>query len=309
MIQALIESGRARATDRDGDRVTPLHWAAINGRLEACTYLIKEGADVDAVGGDLVATPLQWAARNGMVESIDLLIKNGANPHVFDAQGFNCLHAITHSSNYWALLYILCQPDIAVDERDHMGHTALHWAVYQRDDVSAQVLLKMGADPNAADNNGFTTLHWAAVTGYKRCITRLLEAGADIRTKNRDRRTAQEVATEYGNRDVWNLVVEELGFKPDGTRMRRPLSEVRGRLVSCQGPVALPWQGTDMPVAQCEHHHFLNPEHLPWHRFYNCKRISLVYEYRPLTSRTCRHVLCSQSLPLRNSGSPHLLTP
>ena len=34
-IRALIESGRARATDRGNERITPLHMAAFNGRLEA----------------------------------------------------------------------------------------------------------------------------------------------------------------------------------------------------------------------------------------------------------------------------------
>lgn len=32
-------------------------------QLGACRYLLDAGADVDALGGDLVATPLQWAAR------------------------------------------------------------------------------------------------------------------------------------------------------------------------------------------------------------------------------------------------------
>jgi ankyrin repeat protein len=228
LIRALIESGRARATDRDDDRITPLHWAAINGRLGACAYLIQQGAEVNAVGGDLDATPLQWAARNGLVETIDLLIRHGADPHLFDTQGFNCLHSIAHSSNYWALVYILCQPDIAVDERDRMDHTPLHWAVYQRDEVSTQILLKMGADPDAVGRDGLTSLHWAAFTGNKRCITQLLEAGADIRAKSGDGRTAYEIAAEFGNKDIWNLVVEELGFKPDGARVRRPLDEVRG---------------------------------------------------------------------------------
>ena len=227
-IRTLIESGRARATDKDDDSITPLHWAAINGRLEACAYLIEQGADVNAVGGELIATPLQWAARNGLVETIHLLIKHGANPRLFDTQGFNCIHSTTHSSNYWALLYLLCQPDISVDERDHMDHTPLHWAVYQRDEVSTQILLKMGADPNAKDRNGLTTLHWATFTGNKGCIRQLLEAGADTRVKNKDGRTAKELATEYRNKDIWKSVIDELGFKPDGTRVRRPLSEVRG---------------------------------------------------------------------------------
>lgn len=62
-IRSLIESGKATALDRDNDRITPLHWAAINGQMAACRYILDQGAEVDAVGGDLVATPLQWAAR------------------------------------------------------------------------------------------------------------------------------------------------------------------------------------------------------------------------------------------------------
>jgi palmitoyltransferase len=100
--------------------------------------------------------------------------------------------------------------------------------VYKRDNVSTQILLKMGADPNAVGRDGLSTLHWAAFTGNKGCITQLLEAGADIRAKNKDGRTAREIAAEFRNQGTWDLVVEELGFKPDGTRVRRPFDEVRG---------------------------------------------------------------------------------
>lgn len=63
MLKSLIESGKASAQDKDPDNITPLHWAAINGQLAACRYLLDQGAEVDALGGDLVASPLQWAAR------------------------------------------------------------------------------------------------------------------------------------------------------------------------------------------------------------------------------------------------------
>ena len=245
MIRALIESGRARATDKDDDRITPLHMAAVSGRPEACAYLIEQGAEVNAIGGKLLATPLHWAARNGQVETIVLLIQHGAEPRLVNAQGFNCLHATIHSSNYWALLYMLCQPDIAIDERDRTDRTVLHWAVYQRDEVSTQILLKMGADPNATDCDGLTALHWAALAGNKRCITQVLEAGADIQAKNKDRRTAQEIAAQYYNKDAWRLVVEKLGLKPDGTRLHRPLSEVRG----CPGAL-VPYESS---CNRCQH--------------------------------------------------------
>jgi hypothetical protein len=38
----------------------------------------------------------------------------------------------------------------------------MSWAVYQCDEVSTQILLKMDANPDAVDRDGLTTLHWAA---------------------------------------------------------------------------------------------------------------------------------------------------
>lgn len=225
-IRALIESGRARVTDKDKEGVTPLHWAAINGRAEACTYLLEEGAEVNAIGGKIRSTPLHWASRKGLVHIMDILIQHGANPRLFDAQGYSSLHTVAHSSNYWALLYLLCRPKMTIDEPDKGGHTPLHWAVYQRHEVSTRILLKLGADPNAVDHKGLTPLHWAALAGNKSCISQLLEAGANIHMKNKELRTAEDMASEFGHSDVWNVVVGELGIKADGTRERGPLSEV-----------------------------------------------------------------------------------
>ncbi|KAG6335820.1 hypothetical protein ID866_3278 [Astraeus odoratus] len=86
-IRELIESGKATINDRDGQNVTPLHWAAINAQLATCRYLLDQGAEVDAVGGDLQATPLQWAARNGYLYVIHLLIAHNADPTFADTQG------------------------------------------------------------------------------------------------------------------------------------------------------------------------------------------------------------------------------
>jgi len=61
-------------------------------------------ADINAIGGNLVAMHLQWAALNGLVKVIDLFIQHGANPRLFDTEGYNGLHYVTHSSNCWDLL-------------------------------------------------------------------------------------------------------------------------------------------------------------------------------------------------------------
>ena len=50
LLRELIESGKATATDRDPQNITPLHWAAINAHVAACRYLLEQGAEVDALG-------------------------------------------------------------------------------------------------------------------------------------------------------------------------------------------------------------------------------------------------------------------
>ncbi|OBZ74694.1 Palmitoyltransferase AKR1 [Grifola frondosa] len=121
-LRELIESGKAKATDRDDQNITPLHWAAINAQVAACRYLLEQGAEVDALGGDLVATPMQWAARNGYLATT------------------RCTSSHTPP---------------------HQGHTALMWAAYQGDALSVDLLLKHGASPNTRDESGLTPLHWA----------------------------------------------------------------------------------------------------------------------------------------------------
>ena len=63
VLKSLIGSGYAKVTDRDSQNVTALHWAAINNHVIVAKYLIDNGAEVNATGGELIATPLHWSAR------------------------------------------------------------------------------------------------------------------------------------------------------------------------------------------------------------------------------------------------------
>lgn len=224
LLRELIESGKAKATDRDDQNITPLHWASINAQVAACRYLLEQGAEVDALGGDLIATPMQWAARNGYLYVIQLLIAHGADANIADAQGYNTLHLVTHSSSVMPLLYLLHQP-ISVDSRDSQGHTSLMWAAYQGDALSVDLLLKHGASPNTQDDTGLTPLHWAVVRGNRICIRRLIECGAVIAAKDGEGRTARDMAVELKSLGAWKRALEEGGMNEDGTKKRKPLSE------------------------------------------------------------------------------------
>jgi palmitoyltransferase len=224
LMRQLIESGQASATDRDAQNITPLHWAAINAHVAACRYLLEQGADVDAVGGDLVATPMQWAARNGYLYIIHLLISHNADPNITDAQGYNSLHLVTHSSSIMPLLYLLHQP-INVDVRDAQGHTSLMWAAYQGDALSVDLLLRHGANANLKDDTGLTPLHWAVVRGNRVCIRRLIEKGADLTAKDSESRTPRDMAVELKSLGAWKRALEEGGMDEYGVKRGGPLSD------------------------------------------------------------------------------------
>ncbi|KAK2460369.1 hypothetical protein APHAL10511_007534 [Amanita phalloides] len=230
LMRELIDSGKARATDRDAQNITPLHWAAINAHVAACRYLLEQGAEVDAVGGDLVATPMQWAARNGYLYVIHLLISYNADPNVTDAQGYNSLHLVTHSSSIMPLLYLLHQP-VNVDSRDAQGHTSLMWAAYQGDALSVDLLLRHGANPNLKDDAGLTPLHWAVVRGNRVCIRRLVEKGADLTAKDSEGRTPRDMAVELKSLGAWKRALEEGGMNEYGVKRGKPLSERNTKIV------------------------------------------------------------------------------
>jgi ankyrin repeat protein len=68
----------------DGD--TPLHAAAMEGRVDWITSLLPFVSDID-VRGDLGNTPLHCAVLWGHVEVVRLLLKYGANIHTQNDYG------------------------------------------------------------------------------------------------------------------------------------------------------------------------------------------------------------------------------
>ena len=50
-------------TEGDEEGISVLHWAAINNRLSVASYFIQKGANVNAIGGELMSSPIHWATR------------------------------------------------------------------------------------------------------------------------------------------------------------------------------------------------------------------------------------------------------
>lgn len=217
IVKDMIESGFAKATDRDSNNVTPLHFAAISNHVSIAKYLIDNGAEIDAFGGDLIATPLHWASRNGHLPSVTLLINHGANPSLRDSQGFDCLHLAVHSSNPMLVLYFIFL-DMAVDTQDSSEHTPLMWAAYQCDPLTVDILVRLGASLSKVNNTQLTPLHFAAMKCDKMCLRKLIEAGANINAKDENGKTPFDIVKEVKATEKWKKAVRETGLKKDGKR-------------------------------------------------------------------------------------------
>ncbi|GLD92397.1 hypothetical protein PINS_up000930 [Pythium insidiosum] len=72
-----------------------------------------------------------------------------------------------------------------VDEVDHLGRSALHWAAMIGTDEIVSILLRNGASIDLRDTlDGLAPLHYAAYYGHVKVTRLLVEAGADMTQKD-----------------------------------------------------------------------------------------------------------------------------
>ena len=159
-VRWLIANGAdVNAKGGEYDR-TPLHEAADKNATQAAELLIKNGADVNAKGGEYDRTPLHEAAGKNATQAAELLIKNGAKVNARNNKGSTPLVvAAAHGATETAAF--LLKNGANVNAKTNGGHTSLHFATADLLFETAALLLKSGADVNAKDNEGYTPMDWA----------------------------------------------------------------------------------------------------------------------------------------------------
>ena len=184
MIDALAGRGLQKAT--------PLHLATLRNRHDAIRLLIERGADLNKRDFPDNAAPLHFAAAHGDLETLRLLVEAGADieghgdDHAVGVLGWaTCFREIRHDAaaylldhgatlNVWTAI-TLDRPNelremIALDpallnarmSRNQHRRTPLHHAAAKNRLRMVQLLLELGADPNATDATGATALTTAS---------------------------------------------------------------------------------------------------------------------------------------------------
>lgn len=196
--------------------MTPLHCAAMFDNPDIVQFLIKEGADVNALDKEQ-RTPLLLSASRAGWRTVNILIRMGANIHLKDVNSRNVLHLVimnggrledfaeevtkAQSKNY--LLQLL-------NEKDSAGCSPLHYASREGHIKSLENLIRLGACINLKNNNNESPLHFAARYGRFNTVKQLLDSEKGsfiINESDGDGLTPLHIASQQGHTRVVQLLL------------------------------------------------------------------------------------------------------
>lgn len=219
IAKALIAKG-ADVNAVSKEKVTPLFFAAQNGHAPMVKLLLEHGADTSircaysedaCLHGD---NPLHVACRNKHKSVVELLVVATKNINARDGFERTPLHYATKAKAP-EIVQLLLAHGADPDLKDKSGRPAGGWArsrdtlqslqkyeglvndlwgaAYSGDTALAELLLKLGADPNARDSEGRTPIYSTAATYYDcgdeadrlRIAEMLLEHGAKLHIVDR----------------------------------------------------------------------------------------------------------------------------
>jgi len=160
-IRLLIERGADLDRREFPDNAAPLHFAALHGDMETIRLLVEAGADVDGNGDDHGVGVLGWATCFGDVreEVAAYLLDHGAKLNLWTAI------ALDRADDLRAMIAGDRSLLTARMTRNEHRRTPLHHAVRKNRPRIVQLLLELGADPNARDATGATALTTASEVG------------------------------------------------------------------------------------------------------------------------------------------------
>jgi ankyrin repeat protein len=174
-VRLLIARGADLNSREFPDNAAPLHFAAMYGDFETIRLLVEAGADVDGKGDDPEVGVLGWATCFKQVREdvAEYLLGHGASLNLWTAL------ALDRTDDVRAM--VTRDPALLAARmtRGHHRRTPLHHATAKNRLRIVQLLLELGADPNAIDATGATALTTVAQEDADPAIaSALLAAGA-----------------------------------------------------------------------------------------------------------------------------------
>ncbi|KAK1127387.1 hypothetical protein K0M31_003928 [Melipona bicolor] len=199
---------RVNVANKDMKR--PLHEAAQFAHRDIVKYLIKKGADVDALKrADW--TPLMLACTktgNDAYECILALLEAKANPLLRNKDGWTPLHLICRSGDENAFDLLVNQFAESINDRSNNGRTVMHIAAFHGHEGLVNRLVSLNTNfLNVRDSSGSAPLHEAIKGGHISVAKRLIDLGADVQATDNVGQTSLHIAAIVGNVETFRNVL------------------------------------------------------------------------------------------------------
>lgn len=189
-VQRLLDNG-ADVHYRDGDGMTPLHRACVEGNLRIVSKILEKGADPNSRDDDWW-TPLHAAASSGGWRICNKLLEAGADPTAVNSDGDLPFDLCSDSRVEGVLQRELDSRNLAgkLDElRGKPEQTMLE---------DMQRLARTGGNFNKRDEQGAAPLHVAACNGYTSVVKFLVNQGkVDLNIKDNEGNTPLHLAVYF----------------------------------------------------------------------------------------------------------------
>ncbi|MEZ5287399.1 MAG: ankyrin repeat domain-containing protein [Vicinamibacterales bacterium] len=219
---------------------SPVADAAQQGDRDAVKALLKDAADVNAAQGDGM-TALHWAAMNGDADMAKMLVYAGANVRAVTRIGSYTPLFLAARQGQAAVVPVLVGAGADARQSTATGTTPLMVAAASGSADTVAALLDAGADANAAESvRGLTPLMFAAAADRSDVVALLTRRGADVKAATKvvdlSQLTRGGMGFNGGNPPVPGQPAGQQGQGGNGTRAGTPSAQAQ------RGPAGRPPQ-------------------------------------------------------------------
>ncbi len=206
--QLLKNGAKPKArTNCSAYRYTPLSLAALNGHIKVVTLLAQYANNNE------INAALHFAAKNGKLAVCKFLLEEGAKVNTKDSLGYTPLLWAT-TNGHWATCKHLIEKEAPVETMTNTDDTPLMRAATKGHTAIVELLIDNGAEINAYNGNDDTPLMLAARYEHPEVCILLIKKGAIVTVKNNDDHTPLFYLDELPEvKDLINkLLTQECGI-------------------------------------------------------------------------------------------------
>jgi ankyrin repeat protein len=188
-VNALIAAHPSMLNARNARGASPLSWAAYTGQAAILAALRSRRPELDFFEACIVSDESAVRAAMEAGQDVDAFAPDGFTPLAL---------AVFFGHAVLARRLIEAGADVNLRAKNDQHVGPIHAALARGDLQTLELLLQMGADPNAPQEKNIRPLHEAASSGSTVGVALLLMYGADPAAKADDGHTAADLARGKG---------------------------------------------------------------------------------------------------------------